>query len=259
MKKGFFSFHQGLTDIINCLPLINYYCNSYEELIILTRKCISSTVNFYIRDKPKVIPIYTDNGDLDSSSMSFVHTNNLDTLFHGFPDSRRKDKYANVFTKFYPHTDIHFVKLFYEPYDIPYDTYVDCFNFSRDYIEENKTYNSFVEKYGTSYVLYHSDVGDKSLQLNHINTNCINLNAQFDNIFYSIKILQHAKEIHLADSIWASFCYLLDAKFGLLKDVVVNLYPFSNRGGGRLDIHSYNKPNCKLEPINLPNWNIIFR
>ena len=33
-KKGFIYFHQGWTDIINCLALINYYCERYNKIYL---------------------------------------------------------------------------------------------------------------------------------------------------------------------------------------------------------------------------------
>jgi hypothetical protein len=259
MKRGFFSFHQGMTDIVNCLPLINYYNSQYDQLTLLVRNCAKPFIDFYIQDKPNVSAIYTNTGDLDCASMSFIQANNCDRLFHGFPDSQRVDKYANSFTKFYPHTNVHFVKLFYEAYDIPYEVCVNYFDFIRNLEAEDAAYTSFIKQHGNSYSLVHSDIGDKALDINSSNLVCVNLNNQFDNIFHSIKVLQHAKELHLVDSIWATFCYLLDAKFGLLKNITINLYPFSNRGGGRCNEACYGNKNYMLEPLSLSNWNLIFR
>jgi len=259
MKKGFFSFHQGLTDIINCLPLINYYSAQYDKLFLLTRNCMEPIVNFYIQDKPNVTAIYSHTGDLDNASKSFIELNGCDRLFHGFPDSQRTDKYANSFVKFYPHSNIHFVKLFYEAYDIPYDVHVKYFDFSRNIQKEDENYISFIEQHGNSYILTHSDSGDKTLEVNVPDIKCINLNGYFNNIFESIKVLQHAKEIHLVDSIWASFCYLLDAKFKLLQNTTIYLYPFSKRGGGRCNEACYGDVNYKLEPLSLSNWNLVFK
>ena len=46
-KKGILYFHQGWTDIINCLALINYYCNLYEYIYLIIRDDSKELINFY--------------------------------------------------------------------------------------------------------------------------------------------------------------------------------------------------------------------
>ena len=42
-------FHQGWTDIINCLPLINYYAKKYEKLKVIMREDAKALVEFYTK------------------------------------------------------------------------------------------------------------------------------------------------------------------------------------------------------------------
>jgi hypothetical protein len=83
--------------------------------------------------------------------------------------------------------------------------------------------------------------------------NSVNLNGITNNIFSFIKVLENAKELHLIDSIWASFCYLLDAKYNLLKGKTIYLYPFLDRSGGCVATRN----DKVLEPLHLDNWIII--
>ena len=65
-----------------------------------------------------------------------------------------------------------------------------------------------------------------------------------DVFFDYIKVLENAKSIHLIDSVWAAICYLLDAKYTLLKNIDVNVHCL--RGYEEMFI----------EPKKLPNWKI---
>ena len=46
-KEGILFFHQGWTDIINCLALIKYYCNLFNKLYLIIRKDSNKIINFY--------------------------------------------------------------------------------------------------------------------------------------------------------------------------------------------------------------------
>jgi hypothetical protein len=90
------------------------------------------------------------------------------------------------------------------------------------------------------------------------NINYINLHGKATDCFLYIKILEYAKEIHVVDSFWAQFCYLLDAKYALFKNKPVYVYPFvtTERWGGLFKDIAY-KEEFKLEPVDLPNWKIV--
>ena len=57
-----------------------------------------------------------------------------------------------------------------------------------------------------------------------------------------IKILENAIEIHLIDSIWGAFIYLLDTRYKLFRDKKIYLYP--KRRWGKMF----------QEPLKLDNW-----
>ena len=70
-------------------------------------------------------------------------------------------------------------------------------------------------------------------------------NTKSDIFFDMICILQNAFEIHLIDSIWAAFIYLLDAKYKLFNDKQIYIYAL--RGHHAMF----------TRPIKLLNWKII--
>ncbi len=48
--NGILYFHQGWTDIVNCLALINYYCNLYYKIYLIMRNDAKLLIDFYTKD-----------------------------------------------------------------------------------------------------------------------------------------------------------------------------------------------------------------
>jgi hypothetical protein len=242
-KEGILYFHQGWTDIINCLSLINYHCNIYNKIYLIMRNDAKLLIDFYTKDINNLQIFYEEKKNIDENGIQFLikkYNNNdlqsCDFLGIGGHDNSRKDKYNNKFSSI----NYCFVKRFYEPYDIPYNTRIDNFKFIRDYELEENTYNDFINKYGNNYILYHEVI--KNYDQNYP---IINLNGISNIFFDTIKILENAIEIHLLDSIWGVFIYQLDAKYKLFQNKKIFLY--AERG--------YRK--MFEEPIKLENWIII--
>jgi hypothetical protein len=258
--RGLLHFHQGWTDILNCLPLVNYYLQKYDTLDVIMREDAKTIFDFYIKDKKGIHTYYFSLGELNSLNsinprfLSNFDIVNCDILFHGHPDCNRKDKYREAFN----YENAHFVRKLYECYDIDYNNRIELFDFERDNEVETNAYNNFIFKNGADYIVYH-DTNERKIDSVNISSNykSVNLNGITNNIFETIKILEHAKEIHVIDSVWGTFCYLLDTRYGLFKDKQVYIYPFladgNNRSGGCLR----NKHIKQLEPKHLQNWNIV--
>jgi len=250
--RGLLHFHQGWTDILNCLPLVNFYSCKYDIIDVIVREDAKTIFDFYIRDNKKInahyFPLETLNSlnSDDSYILNLFDVKNCDIIFHGFPGCNRKDEYSNAFNT----DNAHFVRQFYDCYNIDYSNRVNLFEFKRDIALEDTTFKTFIEKNGTNYIVYH-DTAERKIQLPLLsNTKNINFNNITNNIFSTIKILENAKEIHVIDSVWATFCYLLDAKYSIFNNKNIFIYPFYNRSGGCLR-DNYTK---KLEPVHPPNW-----
>ena len=231
-KSGLLYFHQGWTDIINSFGLINYYCNKYDKIYLMMKEDAKSLVDFYTKDLTNLEILYEPK---DSLSFDYViHKYNVLKLEHpdrlgiGFHDEHRNDEYKGMFDKamFDKNTKATcFVEAFYVTYNIPYNTRIDDFTFTRNYDLEQATYQNFVNKYGNDYILYHEVIGnyDESKKI-------VNLNTISDTFFDMITVLEHALEIHVLDSVWAAFIYQLDAKYGLFKYKKINVYLVRNYG-----------------------------
>jgi len=242
-KEGILYFHQGWADIINCLSLINYYCNLYDNIYLIMRDDAKELIDFYTKDINNLEIFYEEKKNIDENGIQFVinkyNSNDLQNcnfLAIGCHDNIRKDKYTNNFRCI----DNCFVKGFYESYDISYITRINNFEFNRNYELENNIYNNFINKYGKDYILYHEVIENYNKDYRIINLNNIS------NIFFDIiKILENAIEIHLLDSVWGAFIYQLDAKYKLFQNKKIILY--AKRGYRSMF----------EEPIKLDNW-VIF-
>ena len=242
-KIGKMFFHQGWTDIINCLPLINYYSKNYDSLELIIRKDSKDLVDFYLNQFSNVTPLYLEKSILDSNIKSYLHTNeNESLLFFGVHDFLRTDSNKDSFRTSGPGF---FVKKFYTPYNIPYEERINSFNIIRDHSIEDEIYKKVIGDYDGEYIVVHED-SERGLSLgtNNKDIKIIKLNGVSDVFFDYIKVLENAKSIHLIDSVWAAICYLLDAKYTLLKNIDVNVHCL--RGYEEMFI----------EPKKLPNWKI---
>ena len=248
-KKGIIYFHQGWTDIINLLSLINYYNSKYQLIYILMREDAKNLIDFYTKDMQNVEIIYISKWELDYRGMSAStrteasfwgtrlkkYKDECDILFHGCHDFLREDKYKKSFRHC-----VNFVKKFYISYDIPYITRVNLFNINRNYELENEMYEKFIEKHGKEYILYHEEIRNYDT-----NKQIINLNGISNTFFDMIKILEEAIELHLKDSIWGAITYLLDAKYNMFKNKKIFIYT------------KRNYKDMFTEPVKLNNWTII--
>ncbi len=253
MKKGCLYFHQGWTDIINCLSLINYYVKSYNELVVIIREDSKPILDYYINGLKNVIMYYVPKHVLDTSMLQLPP--GYDILFHGYHDRFRNDKYRDIFR----HGNLYYVEGFYEYYNISFMEKINCFELKRDLELEDSKYQEFISKYGDDYILFHDDQntpgGITGINLNDVLKdvpNKVNLNGITKNVFDYVKILENAKELHLGDSVWAITCYLLDTKYSLFKNQnkIVNIYAFNGRGGGLLEKYE----DKEIKPYHPENW-----
>ena len=240
-KEGILYFHQGWTDIINCLALINYYCNLYDKIYLIMREDAKQMIDFYTKNIHNLQIFYENKNIIDPQNgfqfvinkYSNLQLQNTDFLGIGSHDNYRKDEFKKAFSRM----PKFFVNAFYENYNIPYITRINAFNFTRNIELENSTYDTFINTHGKEYILYHEIIEnyDSSKKI-------INLNGISDIFFDMIKILENALEIHLLDSIWGAFIYQLDAKYKLFQNKKIFLYA------------KRNYKSMFEKPIKLNNW-----
>jgi hypothetical protein len=237
-RPAVFIPHQGFTDIFNSLAHIDYYLASgkWSQLYVIIREDAKDIVDFYCRDK-NVYCIYFPLHYLDGvvhggfgianvyeHYKSILQIGDYESLFIGVPDRHCINNYKGCFSN----SDIYhenFVKKFYVPYEIDYSVRAQYFNISRDTDLEDKIYNDFINKYGSTYTICHS-IPDHHLLTSM--TNCIDLTQSSTTFFDSIKILEQAQELHLIDSSWAILVYLLQSKYKLFIHKKIVIYCRTN-------------------------------
>jgi hypothetical protein len=267
-EKGCVYFHQGWTDIIICLGLINYYADRYKVLVVLMRSDSKDLIDFYVKDlkNVKILYIPSDYGRIYCQINTGLLLNNpvyinnsinipndYAILFHYSHDVYRNDKYKNISSK-RPGEVSSFHEAFYKYYDIDYNHRINSFAFNRNLQLEEIAYEKFITKYSTDYVLLHYDTNNvrcgpcsKNTFINIPNKlpscNYVNLNLLTTTFFDYIKIIINAKEIHLIDSIWGALIYQIDSKYKLFENIKIYFYP----------LRAHNHVCCPL----LKNWTII--
>jgi len=257
MENGLLYFHQGYSDIINCLSLVNYYAEKYTSLKVLMRDDFRETFDFYIKGLNNVEGLYLPKSQLDRNNFSSISNLSIDhdILFHGYSDFYRRDKFRGSF-----HSNIFNVKGFYTIYGIDYINKINYFSFERNLESEDEFYKKIIGE-EKDYIVYHEN-DDNKVNIDKINYKCVDLNGISNNIFETIKVLEMSKEIHIVDSIWAAFCYLLDCKYQIFQNKKIYLYPFYNRSGSCLagpdcERFTNSKYSQSLDPIHPENWTII--
>lgn len=249
-RNGLLYFHQGWTDIINCLPLINIYADRYKRLYVLIREDASPIVLFYIRGLRNVVPIFKPKHILDSNhiyklvNMYQYQITGLEMIAHfdhlRLPDDPYRGAYGRLNVAKPNYT---FERLFYESYDIPYIDRVNKFVLHRDQSAEELMYTRLVET--KPYICTHTNA-DLQLFVNPTETDhVIELDKTSYVFFDMIRVLEGATAIHVIDSVWAAVCYLLDAKYSLFRHIPI--YVYCHRGFERMF----------SEPVQLPNWNLV--
>tara|TARA_B100000795_G_scaffold268030_1_gene254130 strand:+ start:2881 stop:3624 length:744 start_codon:yes stop_codon:yes gene_type:complete len=241
-ENGLLCFHQGWADIFNSLALINHYLKEYKKIYLIMRDDCVDIVEFYIKNL-NVCVFYVSKGTFSTlwNLDKFALPKNIDLLFIGLYDGFRNDQYKDKYKIIYNNNKYDFCQAFYESYNIPYITRIEGFNITRNKELENEKYSNFIDKTGEKYILFH-EIIDYNLVTTKENVKFININRMSDIYFDTIKILENSIELHLLDSSWASFIYLLDCKYQLFKDKKIFLYT--------------KRKLYKLftEPLKLDNW-----
>lgn len=247
---GFLVFHNGWTDIINSMGLIYYYAKRYHNLHLLAPEHTLELYKYILRGASNVNLVLAPQelfwqpaaSHLISELQKFLNIHQEDYHLVGVYDVSYNGKYKNIFLSTH---NIPFERKFYTCYDIPFNVRVNYFEVTRDLEEEDKLFKKIVKK--EPYILTHFvDQNKKPLKEEycHFQEETYELHCITPCMFYAIKLLMNAKEIHIIDSVWAAVCYHIDVKYRLLKDISITL-------------HNLRYKEMFVEPIRLPNWKTI--
>ena len=214
-------FHQAWEDILFCLPLINYHASRYTFLYVLARQDAWNLLQFYIRGLKNVSIIYAPLSELNVHGVKLAKLPGATQLLHGQFDGGRMQQFSA------DHPKLRIDQLFYEAYDLPSRQRIDSFSFYRDPVTEEVAYIQHVHT-SEPYICIHDEPLDNKFVCEG-GESFVDLSSITSNMFFdAIRILQHAKEIHLVDSIWAIACFMMDAKYGLFHQIPIHVYCYND-------------------------------
>ncbi len=221
MKDAVVYFHQGWTDIINCISLVHYVASHHEKVYVVIREDAKDLILYTFQDwKNTIIPICVQSESLekvhpfDILKLANLPLSDLSLQFFGDFDTFREDSYADSFSRAIDE-GVFFVEAFYTTYAIPYSVRTDMFAISRNKEREDEVYNTFVERYGSEYGLTHG------IPISSKNYPIVELNQISTYFFDMFRVLECATEIHVIDSVWAAILYLLQTKYGICSDIPI--------------------------------------
>ena len=242
MEEAVLYFHQGWTDIINCLGLVNYVSSKYKTVYVCIREDAKDLFLYSFRNPTKqVVPIlvpkelYTEIHPYDTIETAGLVIEQIALHFHGIFDIYGTEPYFDAYNRALDNK-MCFVEAFYTPYDIPYSVRTDWFEVTRDAEREALVYEVFTQKYGEEYGLNHL------VEVNSSFYPIIELDKISDYFFDMALVLDRAKEIHVIDSVWAAVIYHLQAKYGICSSIPV--YISCKRGYDTMF----------SSPVKHPNW-----
>lgn len=230
MKSGLLLFHQGWTDIFNCLGMVSYYARIYDKLYVVYRSDALPLAEFYKTQHVNVVNLYLPFKIIDMipSLSTYIAIFKLPTditcLGTGQYCVFRTDAYKERLF-----LTNHFWLDFYRFFDVDPVARIRDFTFDRDYALEKLKYDKHVDTTWEKYRLYHDCEGARIERSNDMPF--LELGQLTDNLFFDcIKILEKAHEMLLIDSVWAVFAYLIDCKYGIFRHVKITVHAKRNYG-----------------------------
>ena len=188
--------HQGLGDHIICNGLINYLTKKNVHIYMPVKSRDFKNIS-YLYSQNKYITLFEIQSDKEADDVkAYSKINKLQTLKVGF----KKNKPP-------------FNLSFYKQLQIPYEISFENFFIPRDYQKEIELFNYLknYHKVVDDYQLVHnqSSYGKADLKINpNLNSIYVDKNTDiFKNIFFYVKLIEDAKEIHCLDS---SFLHLVE-------------------------------------------------
>ena len=238
-EKAYLFIHQGFGDLFNLIGLINYYSIDFDKIVLfaLNESRLKVLESIYENNKNIKVCIPNFEKNVISKNTCFncmmspslnncrrnnsikcktVNYDNLNVILTG---SFKNYKEWEIFKL----KEFSFAHAFYSYNKINFDARFEYFHIFNNKQEEQRVYDKFIKIHGKDYILIHED-NQRNILIGKKFNNCVNLNKISKTFFDTIKVLENTLEIHLIDSIWACFIFLLDKKFFLFKDKPIFVY-----------------------------------
>lgn len=203
MKNNLYIHHHlGLGDHFDCNGMIRYILKErgYNQVTVFSKDNYFSMIDFMYRDNENIKVIKIDKNREYQEVKEVVATSTCkdnDFLLVGHENYDHDAKNKNCW------------EIFYDQVEIPYNVRKDFFHVERDLKEEERVFSK-LNPANEPFLFLHDDK-ERGFNLNrdHILNKDLRIieNDVTENIFYFIKILQEAEEIHCMES---SFKTLID-------------------------------------------------
>ncbi len=201
MKSIAIYHHLGLGDMIECSSIVREYYKQYNKVYLFCKsKYIDMVKTLYIDLKNLyLIPVSDD---------PTFERNDVNNFFISNPEIQRFVLgHENYFSKITYYNNLNFScsEAFYDLAKLPYSIKYKNFHLERNLLEEERIFNK-LNSSNEKYIFIHDD-SKRGFNLNIETKYKIIKNDVTENIFYMVKILEKAEEIHCMSS---SFLCLID-------------------------------------------------
>tara|TARA_B100000900_G_C20602448_1_gene726289 strand:- start:4678 stop:5493 length:816 start_codon:yes stop_codon:yes gene_type:complete len=241
--------HLGLGDYINCNGIVNYLCSIFDKVIVPLKPNYSKMIRYLYKDNPKVE--FLEIGEKYSNFNNKLTSKDFDLQSnYEYVQIENYSKNNNIEILRIGHEKLSMPipKSFYDQLGLPFDLSFELFNPPYD-SDKNNEYESRLKKIynaENNYSLTHLESSMSNYEIENLKLenklSFLKIEMATDiykNIFYYLKVLKKAKEIHLVNS--SIFC--------LADRVETN---------GKLFLHNINKNKDLENQISwFKNWQIV--
>ena len=238
MKKELYIHHHlGLGDHIDMNGLVRFFLmvKGYNKIFLFVKKPYYDMISYMYADEDRIELIKIDPAQNEDLQV-FEYMNNIknkDFLrigFENYPFGKEIEENKNCW------------EYFYEQVKVPYEAKVNCFYIERDKKQEERVFLKLNPK-NEPYIFVHDDpdrgyIIDYSLIINK-NMKIIK-NDKSENLFYFLKILENANEIHCMESSFKSLIEIY-AKTEKLFFHDFRNHPLGNKTNKKWRIIKYDK------------------
>ena len=241
--------HLGLGDYINCNGMVNYLSRNFHRVIIPLKPNYSKMIKYLYKDNPKVE--FFEIGDRFSNITKKLTSSDFDlqaNYEYEQIESYSKNNNLEILRVGHEKLSWPIPKSFYDQLNIPFKMSSDLFNppYDSDKNNEYEEMLKIIYNLGNSYSLTHLESSMSRYEIKDLKLDkplsFLKIEMETDiykNIFYYLKVLEKAEEIHVVNS--SIFC---------LADRV--------KTNGKLFLHNLNKNKDLEHQISwFKNWEIV--
>lgn len=201
MKEICIHHHLGLGDHIDLNGMIRFYLmiKKYNRINLFVKSTYYDMIKYMYSDEDRINLIKID-PNLNEDLQVFEYMKNHKKIellrigFEKYPHGRELLDNKNCW------------EYFYEQMNVPYEVKISCFYIDRNMEEEERVFSK-LNPNNEPYIFVHDDP-EKGYVVDTSNIMDKNLkilrNDKNENLFYFIKILENAKEIHCMESSFKS-------------------------------------------------------